>query len=146
MIPQQVRTAWTGANPHCGGETRWPELLFFPLTPAIALIPVAHKVPETSLHSQPQQRDPFFPGEQQLLSACFHLLLDHSRNPPSAVRQPPLPSWKTNKKKKERAVLSVNVIKISPSSRFKEKLIKIFAQSSRYCTRQGFCGVLVAAG
>lgn len=38
------------------------------------------------------------------------------------------------------------MIKISPSSRFKEKLIKIFTQSSRYCTRQGFCGVLIAAG
>lgn len=49
-------------------------------------------------------------------------------------------------KKKKKAVLSVNAIKISPSCRFKVKLIKIFTQSSRYCIRQGFCGVLIAAG
>lgn len=69
---------------------------------------------------------PLSPGEQQLLSGCFHLVLNHSRNPPLAVSQLPPPS----QKKKKKAVFSANVIKISPSSRFKEKLTKTFTQSS----------------
>lgn len=41
---------------------------------------------------------PLAPGEQQLLSGCFHLVLNHSRNPPLAVSQPSPPNGKTKKK------------------------------------------------
>ena len=37
---------------------------------------------------------PLAPGKKQLLSGCFHLILNHSRNPPLAVSQPPPPSRK----------------------------------------------------